>query len=1682
MKSKTRLFLIMALVTIFITGFMVPLGSRSGAVLAATPDAVIDDFEDGDASDWGFFGGNAAGGGGGALSDRPQEGSFYLSTGWGGDGSNSVFYGGFFKNFDNATQPAAPADPWFNVWVLNQSDATVSQYTLEITLREDLNGDGWTDGAEDSFRLDTVFTSASFDDQWTLVSAPLSGFTDLATGGDGSFNGNLDEVVVVVSGVAGAPGSTVEVDFDQLSFTAGGPLGGGGSLLVFDDMEHGDPFGNGWFAFGGAVGGGGIAPNTADLPPSNGGVFSLETGWGSGGVPGFFGGFGRTNLLDLSTVDTFSFWINPDAGQDYTLEINLQEDDTGDDLAETAVDDEFQFNCVVSAAGPCAISGGGWQQVSIPLADFFDDNSFFTGGNGVLDAVSVANGGNGQLVNIVIAVIGNSGSDVNFRTDYWVFSSGTPNPPSVIIDDFENGLPSGVNGDGVSIGFVTFSDGSPISIAITDAPSAPVPGSAAGNNVLAMTGDVTAFAGFVHAFENETVDTWVPQDWSSYEGFSFWLYGLNTGTGLFVDIIDNRNPGSTTDDAERFSVALVDDFSGWKLFEIPFASFVRKDIGNGAPNDGFTLTQVHGWAFGTLNTGSELTYFVDDAAVYGVAEIPALAVTFASARYEVDEGTTGNIVVKLNRPMNSDDPAQVSVDYTTEVGSATPGKDYNTTSGTLTFVNGGPSELTFPLETLEDTKFEGDESVILRLSNPVDVAEGFSMQAGAFIQENDPYDKNLLDDFEKGDYLWETNGLVGLETAEITAADSLAIPGQDAFETVLNVAPPVETAPRVALETAYAEVMALIPSGNAQTDKWLQRTLIQLERSLLPQNWQNDYYLDATYGSTAMSRITQAVIFLELADNAPGAPVSAIQAIVADLVSAAGNLAQLQLDLAIASNGAANWIRQAQTQMDGAADALAKGNNATAVARYGVAWLRATAVFSRVAPAPATFSRDFALGQNWSNGEALTFWYYGSNSGDEVTVNLKENRAADPGPAGWSMVWSEEFNEPVGTPPNPEYWSYEIGDGTVNGIPGWGNDEFQYYTDDPANAATDGNGNMVLTVREADGSLDCYYGPCEYTSARLISWRKAEFAYGRIESRILVPSGEAGLWPAFWSLGTDIDAVPWPQTGEIDFMEYVSRLPNEIFGTVHGPGYSGGQSFGNVYDFGGPVSDNYHTFTIEWQPNRIDWYVDGILYHTATPADVSGEWVFNDPVYLLLNVAIGGNFGGTVDPNLQLPQSMAVDYIRVYQGPDTAERFETSFVDNFTGWQQVEIPFTSFARSAEQPAGAPDDGLSLEEVWGYGFSVPAGTTTSLDQVRVKPLPPPTELTVTTLTNSGDGSLRDALTRIAPGGTISFDPALAGGTVALNGPIVPSGDVVIDATAAPGISLNGGGIDRVFIINAGTNVTIKGLTLTNGYGFQLAGGVLNNGALTLENSAVTGNTMTTDAGDFWQGGGGIYSGDGASLTLIDSTVSDNSSGWTGGGIYSFFNTTTTLIRSTVSGNVSADVGGGMRTLGNGTIENSTISGNTSTAWHGGAAFITDGVVNITNSTVTGNSAPAGTAGGLFVGTFTDASATLNIQNSIVAANGDFGCFLAPFGGGAVALNSLGNNVFTDGTCANVASDQVVGDALLGLLADNGGPTLTHALLAGSPAIDAANTAVCPVTDQRGVARDAACDIGAFEFVP
>jgi hypothetical protein len=339
--------------------------------------------------------------------------------------------------------------------------------------------------------------------------------------------------------------------------------------------------------------------------------------------------------------------------------------------------------------------------------------------------------------------------------------------------------------------------------------------------------------------------------------------------------------------------------------------------------------------------------------------------------------------------------------------------------------------------------------------------------------------------------------------------------------------------------------------------------------------------------------------------------------------------------------------------------------------------------------------------------------------------------------------------------------------------------------------------------------------------------------------------------------------------------------------------------------------------------------------------------------------------------------------------------------------------------------------------------------------------------------------------VAANGTITFDPSLAGATIPLAGPLVISGKTAtVNALAAPGLRLSGGGSDRVFIIDPGARLNLRYATITNGYGFELAGGVLNNGTLDMDHCVVANNVVTTSGVDFWKGGAGVYNGGGSTFRLANSTVSNNTTtGADGGGIYGFFGTTVEIENSTISGNVSSNVGGGIRMLGNATLRNSTLSGNSSGAWHGSAVFHTDGVMNLVNTTVTGNVAPPGTAT-LFVGTFTAANATMHLVNSIVAGNTGDGCFLAPFGSGTVALNSLGYNVFSDATCFAVPTDQVVGDPALGPLTDNGGPTLTHLLLPGSPAIDAANAALCPPTDQRGVPRPQGpgCDSGAVEREP
>ena len=247
---------------------------------------------------------------------------------------------------------------------------------------------------------------------------------------------------------------------------------------------------------------------------------------------------------------------------------------------------------------------------------------------------------------------------------------------------------------------------------------------------------------------------------------------------------------------------------------------------------------------------------------------------------------------------------------------------------------------------------------------------------------------------------------------------------------------------------------------------------------------------------------------------------------------------------------------------------------------------------------------------------------------------------------GWTLIWNDEFNGRAGKIPDSTQWGYDLGGG------GWGNGELEYYTDKAGNASTNGKGQLVITadkVNPSETDLSCWYGACQYTSARLLTKDKFSFTYGRAEARIKVPYGQ-GIWPAFWMLGEDIDTNPWPNCGEIDIMEIIGKDPSIVHGTVHGPGYSGTNGFGGSFTLSsGAFNDDFHIFAIEWEPNEIRWTIDGQQYFSATPEQVNGDWVYNHPFFLVLNLAVGGNWPGLPNDSTVFPQTLQVDYVRIYQ-------------------------------------------------------------------------------------------------------------------------------------------------------------------------------------------------------------------------------------------------------------------------------------------------------------------------------------------------------------------------------------------------------------------------------------------------
>ncbi|MFW6693004.1 ricin-type beta-trefoil lectin domain protein [Streptomyces sp. MAR4 CNX-425] len=242
-----------------------------------------------------------------------------------------------------------------------------------------------------------------------------------------------------------------------------------------------------------------------------------------------------------------------------------------------------------------------------------------------------------------------------------------------------------------------------------------------------------------------------------------------------------------------------------------------------------------------------------------------------------------------------------------------------------------------------------------------------------------------------------------------------------------------------------------------------------------------------------------------------------------------------------------------------------------------------------------------------------------------------------------AVTFEDNFDGPAGSAVDGGKWLIETGD-NVN------NHERQYYTAGNANAALDGQGNLVITARrENPGNYQCWYGRCEYTSARLNTSGRFTTTYGHVETRMKLPRGQ-GMWPAFWMLGNDIGQVGWPASGEIDVMENVGFEPGTVHGTLHGPGYSGSGGIGGGYTLPGgqQFADGFHTFAVDWSPNEVTWSVDGNVYQRRTPADLGGrEWVFDKPFFLILNLAVGGYWPGDPDGSTVFPQQLVVDYVRV---------------------------------------------------------------------------------------------------------------------------------------------------------------------------------------------------------------------------------------------------------------------------------------------------------------------------------------------------------------------------------------------------------------------------------------------------
>jgi beta-glucanase (GH16 family) len=300
------------------------------------------------------------------------------------------------------------------------------------------------------------------------------------------------------------------------------------------------------------------------------------------------------------------------------------------------------------------------------------------------------------------------------------------------------------------------------------------------------------------------------------------------------------------------------------------------------------------------------------------------------------------------------------------------------------------------------------------------------------------------------------------------------------------------------------------------------------------------------------------------------------------------------------------------------------------------------------------------------------------------------SQAAHSAPNGYTLYWHDEFNRGVGLQANPAVWGYDIGNN------GWGNNELENYTSGLANshivadpAATDGLALRIQAIQTSPGV---------YTSARLLTQGKLTAQYGFIESRLRMPYGQ-GIWPAFWMLGSNINSVGWPACGEADIMENIGSVPNTNWGSLHAPNFNPSQTFvlgsPNVYNTA------YHLFQASWTPNCFTFLMDGSAYHSQSIND-DPTWPFNEQMFFILNVAVGGNWPGNPDGTTSFPQNLLADYVRVYRLTGVASNEVISL------FSAANSKFVS----AENAGGSPLDGnRTVAQGWEQFLVVDLGGNT-----------------------------------------------------------------------------------------------------------------------------------------------------------------------------------------------------------------------------------------------------------------------------------------------------------------------------------------------------------------------------------